>query len=231
MDENLLKTSWRQRVIIILIAVLLLGSTLATYIAIVVSSSNSSEALIEKYQDQYTDKQTEINEYAVTLSDKYVSEFASYKSRVKAYNAESANSTGVKKEDLKEGDGRELAADDTDYFAYYIGWCADETIFDSSFADYDSASSLNVPLYAGQGLIEGWNEGVVGMKLGGIREITMPGELAYGDSREICGGTNSPLKFIVLALQDEKLAQLNSELNEIYTNLINAYYSSSSVSE
>ncbi|MBR3233292.1 FKBP-type peptidyl-prolyl cis-trans isomerase [Candidatus Saccharibacteria bacterium] len=144
---------------------------------------------------------------------------------VKAYNAEAANSVGVQKTDLKEGTGRELTTGDLDYYAYYIGWCADETVFDSSFNDFDNPTSLKAPLYAGQGLIEGWNEGVVGMKLGGVREITMPGELAYGESREICGGTNSPLKFIVLPLlEDDKLATLNGELQEIYMQIMSKYY-------
>ena len=79
-------------------------------------------------------------------------------------------------------------------------------------------------------MIEGWNDGVVGMKIGGIREITIPGELAYGDSREICGATNSPLKFIILPVTDEKLTQLEAELEDIYAQLINAYYSSYSSS-
>lgn len=225
MDESLLKTSWRQRIIIILIAVLLLGSTIATYVAIVLSASSSPEAMIEKYQEEYTAKQTEINAYAVTLSDKYFDEFSSYRSEVKAYNAESVNSVGVKTRDLKEGDGRELTSGDLEYFAYYIGFCADETIFDSSFNDKDNPTALNVPIYAGQGLIEGWNDGVVGMKLGGVREVSMPGELAYGDSREICGGTNSPLKFIIMAMTDEQLVQHNNELSDIYARLLNAYYS------
>ena len=83
-------------------------------------------------------------------------------------------------------------------------------------------------VYAGQGLIEGWNEGVVGMKLGGIREITIPGELAYGENREICGGLNSPLKFIILALEeDDKLGTLNQELQNIYIQLMQNYSTSS----
>ena len=55
--------------------------------------------------------------------------------------------------------------------------------------------------------------GVVGMKLGGIREITIPGELAYKDATEICGGTYKPLKFVVMAVANEDpLKTLNTEL-------------------
>ncbi|MBR2589078.1 FKBP-type peptidyl-prolyl cis-trans isomerase [Candidatus Saccharibacteria bacterium] len=227
MDQKELKTTTKQRIVIAIIAVLLLASTIATYILIVVSSSNSGEAKMSKLQEQYRAKQTEINEYGATLSNKYFNTMNKYRSEVKAYNAESVNSSGIKKTDLQEGDGRELTTGDLNYFAYYIGWCADETIFDATFNNKDNPTSLTVPIYAGQGLIEGWNEGVVGMKIGGVREVAIPGELAYGDTKEICGGTNSPLKFIIMPVADEKLFTLNDELENIYGELVQAYYSSS----
>lgn len=229
MDEKLLKTSITQRIWIIVIALLLLGSTIATYVAIVASSNTSNTGSQKDLEKAYAEKQEEISAYATSLSDQYFPDLSSVRSQVKAYNAEAANGSGVQKKDLKVGDGRELVTGDLNYFAYYIGWCADESVFDSSFNDFSNPTSLKVPLYAGQGLIEGWNEGVVGMKLGGIREITMPGELAYGENREICGGLNSPLKFIVLALkEDDKLGTMNQELQDIYTRLMQSYYQNNS---
>ena len=231
MDEKLLKTSVTQRIWIIVITILLLGSTIATYVCIVASSGSKNSASQSELETQYAQKQEEISAYSEVLSSKYIMDLASTRSEVKAYNAENANSTGVQKTDLKEGTGRELVTGDLNYFAYYIGWCADESVFDSSFNDFANPTSLKVPLYAGQGLIEGWNEGVVGMKLGGIREITVPGELAYGQNREICGGYNSPLKFIILALEeDDKLGTLNQDLQGLYTQLMQAYYQSQSTS-
>ncbi|MBR5409021.1 FKBP-type peptidyl-prolyl cis-trans isomerase [Candidatus Saccharibacteria bacterium] len=227
MDQKALKTSWKQRLIIIIIAILLLGSTFATYILIVLSNNNSSSNNLSKLQDDYTAKQVEINNRGAELSNVYFDVFKNFRSNVKAYNAEAVNSTGVQKTDLKEGDGRELTTGDLNYFAYYIGWCPDESVFDSSFDDFSNPTALTAPIYAGQGLIEGWNEGVVGMKIGGVREIAIPGELAYGESREICGTTNSPLKFIVMPITDETLFNLNNELEQIYAQLVNAYYSTS----
>lgn len=223
MDPKSLKTTVKQRIIIIAAAVLLLGSTIITYVAIVASNGGSGSSTSE-LEDKYTDKQAEINSYAATLSEQYFPTFASFRSEVKAYNAAAANSTGVHTRDLLEGTGRELATGDLEYYAYYIGFCPDESIFDSSFNDSANPTQLNAPIYAGQGLIEGWNVGVVGMKIGGVREIQMPGEQAYGDSREICGTTNSPLKFIVMAVEDSKLSELNNELEEIYGELVNRYY-------
>ena len=133
--------------------------------------------------------------------------------------------------DFKEGDGEVLG--EKNYNAYYIGWCANEDVFDSSFDNYTEPTSLKSPLdLSSVSLIEGWYLGTEGMKLNGVREITIPGSLAYGESTEICGGTNSPLKFIIMAVaQDEELTKLNKQLSEIETALYSAYsqaYSASS---
>ena len=236
MDEKDLKTSVWQRVIIIVIAILLLGSTVLTYIFIVMgnSGSSSSSANSEKVDEliaQYDAKSAEIEEASKPLSDKYFDEFKKYQSNIKSYNSATANSKILETEDLKVGTGKTLAEGDTDYVAYYVGWCADGTVFDSSFnndkdAEISTATGLNAPIAPGS-LIEGWNQGVVGMKLGGVRQITMSGDLAYGETREICGGYNSPLKFIVMALEpDENITKLNEELNDIYMQLYMAMYAS-----
>lgn len=229
MSGKSLKTSTFQRIVIIAIALLMLGSTIATYIIIVAAGNKSSQnnAELTAAEQAYTAKQTEINEYAKTLSDKYFDTMKPYRSeRVRSYNATTANEEGLKKKDLKEGDGRELAEGDTNYFAYYIGWCADESVFDATFDNNDNPTALTTPIYAGVGLVEGWNQGVAGMKINGVRELTIPGELAYGDSREICGGTNSPLKFVVMPIEDAKMTALNSELEDLYGKLIQIYYGS-----
>lgn len=233
MDQKYVKTSTKQRVTIIVVAFLLLAATIATYVLVILNNKNGvsttssvDSAQLDALQDQWGAKNDEISQRAAVLSGQYLDTFKSYKSRVKAYNATSANSNGLKTEDLKTGTGKTLTDGDTDYLAYYIGWCADESVFDSSFDSYDSPTALNAPLSASVGLIEGWNAGVVGMKIGGVREITIPGELAYGDSQEICGGTNSPLKFIVMPVEDSTISTLISEQDEIYMQILELYYAS-----
>ena len=228
MDQNSVKTSTKQRVIIAIVAIVMLGSIIASYAAIVISGSQKSsstpevdQSLISDLTAKYEAKSAEVDAAAKTFSDTYYNEFSAYQSEVKAYNEASANEGGLVKTDLKAGTGRELAEGDTDYFAYYIGWCADETIFDSSL----DSGALKAPLSASVGLIEGWNLGVVGMRLGGVRELTIPGELAYANSREICGGMNKPLKFVIMAIEkQEPLATLSAELNDIMMRLQYAYY-------
>lgn len=225
MDEKTVRTSWKQRIIILVIAAILLGSSVAMYIGIVLSSNSSSqaskasEAEIAELQTKYEEAYGKYQEEAVKFGQPYFDEMLGYKSRVKSYNAESANGSGLVTNDIKVGDGAEIT-DETSYFAYYIGWCADESIFDSSFDSNDNPTALKEPLVVQdpQSMIEGWSQGIAGMHLGGVRELSVPGELAYKDSQEICGGTYSPLKFVVMALpQDEKLQML-------YTAAENAYY-------
>ena len=74
-------------------------------------------------------------------------------------------------------------------------------------------------------MIEGWNKGVEGMRIGGIREITVPGELAYGESMEICGGKNKPLKFLVMTkAKEDPLKSLAEKLDTAFMRLQYANY-------
>lgn len=223
MEEKELKTSTKQRVVIIIIAVLMLGSIIASYVAIILNGSKNmksdtatdtteiSEEKIAQYEEAYLKKEAELKE--ATKDD--FDEFINFKSEIVAYNEASANEGGIKIKDLKVGSGRELTDGDTDYLAYYVGWCADESVFDSSFDDNDNPTAFTKILDASLGVIEGWNMGIEGMKLDGIRMITIPGELAYGDSMEICGGYNKPLRFLVMTKANEGSLK---ELSDLWYN-------------
>ena len=59
---------------------------------------------------------------------------------------------------------------------HYTGWLTDGTKFDSS---KDRNEPFQFPL--GQRyVISGWDEGVQGMKVGGVRKLTIPPEMGYG---------------------------------------------------
>jgi len=225
MQEKDLKPSTKQRLIFALVAAILLGSSVAAYVMIVMGNGtvNYAKMTMEQLQTAYSEKTAEIDAEAAELSSQYFEEFKSYKKNVKGYNSSTANSGGVQATDLKEGDGATIG--NSGYAAYYIGWCANEEIFDTSFDNYDEPTSLKAPISVSENsLIEGWYLGMEGAKLGGVREINIPGSLAYGDSYEICGGKGSPLKFIVMPVEEsDKLKKLNKELEEIYTALSNIY--------
>jgi FKBP-type peptidyl-prolyl cis-trans isomerase len=58
----------------------------------------------------------------------------------------------------------------------YTGWLLDGTKFDSS---KDRNQPFSFSLGAGN-VIPGWDQGVVGMKVGGKRKLTVPPDLGYG---------------------------------------------------
>lgn len=60
----------------------------------------------------------------------------------------------------------------------YTGWLADGTKFESSL---DRGQTFSFVLGAGR-VIEGWDEGVAGMKVGGQRRLIIPPALAYGET-------------------------------------------------
>lgn len=231
MDEKALKTSLGQRIAIIAIAILLLGGTLLTYIFVVLNNGSSSstskqEELIEQLGNEYDAKSAELDVVVAELSEKYFDDFVGYLSQVKAYNSANANAAGLEIKDLKVGTGSTLTDGDTNYMPYYIGWCADGSIFDSSFNDAEDPTSLKAPLAPfTSSFIEGWEQGIVGMKLGGVRQLTIAGELAYGDTQEICGTTNAPLKFIIYALEpDTEWVELSQDIDDIRMELIYVLY-------
>ena len=80
--------------------------------------------------------------------------------------------------DLTEGTG-DAAAEGDIVVVHYVGVrSADGTEFDNS---YDRGSPFPVTLGAGQ-VIAGWDQGLIGVKEGGQRQLDIPADLAYGDS-------------------------------------------------
>mgnify|MGYP000955721130 CR=1 FL=1 len=79
-------------------------------------------------------------------------------------------------EDVKIGTGNEAAAGQR-VTVHYVGTLTNGNKFDSS-RDRGQGFSFNL----GKGeVIKGWDRGVAGMKVGGVRKLTIPPDLAYGD--------------------------------------------------
>ena len=78
-------------------------------------------------------------------------------------------------EDLKAGDGQDAKTGDR-VTVHYVGTLTDGKKFDSS---RDRGQGFTFQLGGGQ-VIKGWDLGVAGMKIGGLRKLTIPSDLAYG---------------------------------------------------
>ena len=81
---------------------------------------------------------------------------------------------GLHSEDLEIGSGAEARKGQMAEMRY-TGWLTDGTQFDSNAGGAPFAFKIG----AGQ-VIRGWDEGIPGMKVGGRRKLTIPGDLAYG---------------------------------------------------
>jgi len=84
--------------------------------------------------------------------------------------------TTLKIDDLKVGTGPEVKSGDT-VTIHYLGTLENGIKFDSS---YDRSQPFETQIGVGQ-VIEGWDKGVPGMKIGGKRKLTIPYSMAYGD--------------------------------------------------
>ncbi|HMO21597.1 MAG TPA: FKBP-type peptidyl-prolyl cis-trans isomerase, partial [Candidatus Melainabacteria bacterium] len=85
--------------------------------------------------------------------------------------------TGLQYEEIVEGTGKSPKPGDS-VTVHYTGWLTDGTKFDSSV---DRGQPFQFSIGQGQ-VIRGWDEGVMTMKVGGKRKLTIPPNLAYGDA-------------------------------------------------
>jgi FKBP-type peptidyl-prolyl cis-trans isomerase len=100
--------------------------------------------------------------------------------------------SGLHRRDLRVGGGEEAIRGRT-VRVHYTGWLPDGRQFDSS----RNGSPFEFVLGIGE-VIEGWDEGVAGMRIGGTRQLVIPPDLAYGQRG--AGGVippNATLVFVV----------------------------------
>ena len=83
--------------------------------------------------------------------------------------------SGLQIEEIRVGNGESAVAGQF-VSVHYTGWLTDGSKFDSS---KDRNEPFDFPL-GQRNVIAGWDEGVQGMRVGGIRKLTIPPQLGYG---------------------------------------------------
>lgn len=162
-----------KRVTSFILALLIFASAVASAIfvlqAIRQEQKDESSALSTTDQSiEQTNQQAEetepVNENA--LKGKALANFTPSAERLSA----------VKTEDLSVGTGTEITSVTQTVTAHYTGArVVDGIVFESS---KDSGKEFTAPL---SNLIKGWQTGMLGMKAGGVRRLTIPAVDAYGD--------------------------------------------------
>lgn len=194
--SDLSKTPRSQRIGIWIIALVMIFGTIGGLIFMILATQNSSvdpnaiaqEKATEQYQDQMKDYQKQAAEQRKNLRA-----LDGYADKVTKFNADDVKE--VTTETLKEGNGATIAKEDK-IKVNYTGWTPDGKIFDSTKEDGKDASPTEFSLSQ---LVEGWTDGLVGKKAGGVYLLSIPSDKAYGETGTNDGsiGANTPIKFIV----------------------------------
>lgn len=112
-----------------------------------------------------------------------------------------SNITSLQTNDVKVGTGAEAVAGKA-VAVHYTGWLYDEKAADKHGTQFDSSHDRGEPFefnLGGGNVIQGWDQGVVGMKVGGQRSLTIPASLAYGESG--AGGVIPPNATLVFDVE------------------------------
>lgn len=108
--------------------------------------------------------------------------------------------TALQKTDVEQGTGAEVKSGDCLIVKYYGALAASGEKFEENFTD---TNGLKFKVGTGN-VIQGWDQGLIGMKVGGTRQLTIPSELAYGESGSGTIPANSDLIFVVKLLEITK---------------------------
>lgn len=174
-----------QRIGIWIIVIVMSVGTVGTYFALALGNDNDEK--------QSQENKKAMDDYYALIKDQAKANQAL--SGYEATKFDAASVTELKQEDLVTGEGQEVKLNDKIKVSY-TGWVPDGTIFDST-----TKSNTNTPaeftLSAGS-LIDGWIAGIPGMKVGGVRKLTIPADQAYGATgSEPLIAPNTPLQFLV----------------------------------
>ena len=183
-------TTKTQRVGIWIIAIVMLVSTIAMFLGMILANQNQAK----DSQDQ-ADTQKQLEEYQKKLEEQAKANAAASEP-LDGYSASSFDAASVKKlqvQELKPGTGK-AAAENSTVSVNYFGWTPNGKIFDSSKKN-GKVEPIEFPLNQ---VIKGWTQGLKGVKEGEVVKLTIPADLAYGEQGSPPNiQPNEPLVFIV----------------------------------
>jgi peptidylprolyl isomerase len=163
-------------------AVLFLASaSIVTIIAIVSSAGQDNTATTDQTQNSNCQSSASVSAAALPLPEAFKPE---------------GDVTKLETTDLDAGSGATLKQGDCVQVKYYGTLAKDGTVFDENF---DKPTGFQFPLGGGQ-VIPGWDQGLVGAKVGATRRLVIPSELAYRDQAAGSIPANSDLVFVVKVL-------------------------------
>ncbi|MFN6565852.1 FKBP-type peptidyl-prolyl cis-trans isomerase [Dendronalium sp. ChiSLP03b] len=140
------------------------GFMLACVVVLVLAQVGSKQDAIAANLTQTTPAPTSVTENNILIASKPMSD-----------DNVVTNPSGLQYKDLKEGTGVTPQRGQT-VTVHYTGTLEDGTKFDSS---RDRGQPFKFKIGVGQ-VIQGWDEGVGSMKVGGRRQLIIPSELGYG---------------------------------------------------
>ena len=112
-----------------------------------------------------------------------------------------SNITELVKQDDVVGSGNEAVAG-RQVSVHYTGWLYDQSKSDHKGQKFDSSRDRNDPFsfrLGGGQVIQGWDKGVQGMKVGGKRKLTIPPQMGYGERG--AGGVIPPNATLVFEVE------------------------------
>ncbi len=177
-----------QRISIIIIAIIVGGGTIGFYFLSILTNNEQSQQQQQQaaVQKQIQDQQQKCSDTS-TVATLPVPDI--YKTTDKASTIQTL--------DIQEGTGAVVKSGDCLVVKYYGTLASDGTKFDENFT-----KTTAFAFSFGQGVvIKGWDQGLVGIKVGGTRRLVIPSDLAYGPTAQGTIPANSDLVFVVKLLQ------------------------------
>ncbi|MBN1168663.1 FKBP-type peptidyl-prolyl cis-trans isomerase [Candidatus Woesebacteria bacterium] len=141
-----------------------------------VTSSNNEDSLEDQEENSFeSELDLGLNDSTATGEGSVDIDFQQL-TEEEVNNQMTDNVTELKIENVAEGSGEEVKAGDT-VSVHYTGTLTDGTKFDSSV---DRGQPFEFTVGEGR-VIQGWDQGLLGMKVGGKRKLTIPSDLGYGE--------------------------------------------------